>query len=144
MNLLTYLSIAYQFTIGLSESQYQLWEPIDRPYGVQYSRTSLETDFNIKAYFWRFYITGGVNVTSQKEIGAFAFDAGKYNPLANDYPYGAGYSGKFFDVGYEYRCIHPTLAYLQDRDIKKKKDGAYSFVFVKFHHELRFAKNQKE
>jgi hypothetical protein len=128
----------YQFTIGLSNSEYQLWEQNGNPYGIQYSSDCLETDFNIQLKYWRFYIGGGVDITSQKEEGRFLLNAGAYNPLTNDYSYVAGYSGKYFKVGYEYRCIHPTMAYLQDRDIRKKKDGAYQKVFVQFTHELRF------
>lgn len=138
MNLLSMLSIAYQFTIGLSQSDYQLWEPVQYPWGTQYSTECLETDFSVRLKYWRFYVGGGVDITSQKENGAFVFNAGAYNPLDNDYSYVAGYAGKYFDVGYEYRCIHPTMAYLQDRDIKKKKDGSYQRVFVTFRHELRF------
>jgi len=138
MNLLTYLSIAYQFTIGMSNSGYQLWDQVEYPWGAQYSTECLETDFSVKAKFWRFYLGGGVDITSQKEDGKFLFNAGAYNPLMNDYSYVAGYSGKYFDVGYEYRCIHPVMVYLQDRDIKRKKDGAYQKVFVTFRHELSF------
>ena len=138
MNFLTLFSIVYQFSIGLSHSDYQLWEEKKYPWGIQYSTESLETDFQVKFKYWRFYLGGGVDITSQKEKDAFVFDAGKYNPLANDYSYLVGYSGKYFNVGYEYRCIHPTMAYLQDRDILKKKDGAYQKVFITFSHELRF------
>jgi hypothetical protein len=138
MNLLTLFSIMYQFTIGLSNSGYQLWEQEGNAYGTQYSTDCLETDFNIQLKYWRFYIGGGVDITSQKEEGRFLLNAGAYNPLMNDYSYSAGYAGKCFNVGYEYRCIHPVMAYLQDRDIKHKKDGAYQKVFLRFTHELRF------
>lgn len=138
MNFLTLFSIAYSFTIGLSESGYQLWEQRDNPYGTQYTKECLETDFSVQLKYWSFYIGGGVDITSQKEKESFLLNAGSYNPLMNDYSYVAGYAGKFFNVGYEYRCIHPTMAYLQDRDIKRKKDGAYQRVFVQFSHELKF------
>lgn len=138
MNFLTFFSIAYSFAIGLSESEYQLWDPVEYPWGTQYSTECLETDFSVQLKFWRFYVGGGVEITSQKEDGKFLLNAGAYNPLANDYSYIAGYDGKYFNVGYEYRCIHPTMAYLQDRDIRRKKDGAYQRVFIKFSHELRF------
>jgi hypothetical protein len=137
MNFLTLLSIAYQFSLGLSNSQYQLWEANGSPYASQYSSNYVETDFAIRGNVWRFYVGGGVDVTSQKEKQAHVFDAGEYNPLANDYSFEVGYCGKYFDIGYEYRCIHPTMAYLQDRDIKKKKDGAYKKVFIQFTHEWR-------
>lgn len=135
---LTYLSIAYQFTIGLSNSQYQLWDQIEYPWGIQYSKDCIETDFDIKLKFWRFYAGGGAHITSRKADGKFFLEAGQYQPLFNDFPVSAGYSGKYFDVGYEYRCIHPVMAYLQDRDVRNKKDGAYQRIFVTFRHELSF------
>lgn len=138
MNLLTLFSISYSFTIGLSESEYQLWEQNGNIYGEQYSTECLETDFSIDFNFWRFYIGGGVDITSHKKDNEFLLNAGGYSLLMCDYPYRAGYQGKFFNIGYEFRCIHPTMAYLQDRDIKRKKDGAYQRVFIQFSHELRF------
>lgn len=138
MNFLTLFSIAYSFTIGLSESGYQLWEQRENPYGTQYTNNCVETDFSIKLKYWRLYFGGGVDITSQKESNKFFLDAGQYNPLANDYSIVSGYAGKYFNIGYEYRCIHPTMAYLQDRDIRRKKDGAYQRVFIQFSHELKF------
>ena len=137
MNFLTLFSIIYQFSIGLSQSEYQLWEPNGAPYGIQYSQECLETDFQIKFKYWRFYLGGGVDITSKKVKDAFVFNAGKYKPLFDDYSYIAGYSGKYFNVGYEYRCIHPIMSYLQDRDILKKKDGAYQKVFITFNHSTK-------
>ena len=135
MNLLTLFSVSYSLLVGYQSSAYQMWEQAG--YQITQERNqSLVTQFDVDLKFWRFYVGGGVNTPAS--FGDNLFSPGQYDAKWNDYAYRFGYKGNYFDVGYDYHCIHPVMAYLQDSDIKYKKEGGCTTVFVKFRHELRF------
>lgn len=135
MNILTLFSVCYSLTIGYQSSGYNLWEQTD-PYLSQTTNQSLITNFNVDLYFWNFYVGGGTNTTSA--FGNDIMKPGDYNPLWNDYAFRVGYKGKYITVGYDYHCIHPVRAYLQDTDTKYTKEGGCTTLFVKFEHQLKF------
>jgi hypothetical protein len=133
-SLLAMLSLFYSFELGLTESGYVLWEKQGYTHEL-IENVMVETNFDIGLRFWRFYIGGGT-ATSSVPNERISY----YNAQWNNYSMKAGYDGKYFNVGYEYRCIHPVMAYLQDKDIDSKKEGNYKKLFVTFKHELRFGK----
>jgi len=128
------LSLIYSFELGLAESGYVLWKNNGDNHCL-IKNTMVETNFDVGLKYWKFYVGGGTATSSipKRELS-------NYSAQWNNYSMKAGYDGKYFDVGYEYRCIHPVMAYLQDKDINSKKEGNYKKVFVKFTHELRFGK----
>lgn len=128
------LSLFYSFELGLADSKYVMWEKNGDTH-VLIEHVMVETNFDVGLKFWKFYLGGGTATSSVPKR-----DVVNSSAQWNNYSMKAGYDGKYFDVGYEYRCIHPVMAYLQDSNIKSKKEGNYSKVFVKFSHELRFGK----
>jgi hypothetical protein len=130
------LSLIYSFELGLAESGYVMWEKQgDSHYLVD--NVMVETNFDVGLKYWRFYLCGGTATSSvpMKELS-------NYSAQWNNYNMKAGYDGKYFDIGYEYRCIHPVMAYLADKDIKYKKEGNYQKVFIKFTHEFKLGGRQ--
>jgi hypothetical protein len=136
-----FVTMFYALTLGYSQGELRLWEPIERP--VIYRTSDLHTDMSVEfrlhykqiAYL---YLGGGLNCASKQE-GNF-FDVGNYNPQKMDFPFSIGIKSKHVDIGYLFQCSHPIETYLCDRDIKFRREGDYKFFYVKFSGDIRLTK----
>lgn len=141
ITLLSFLSLAYSFDIAYEHSAFALWTPKQNSfYAYDYApeKESIGTNFDVELrYGGAIYgYVGGNTYISAVMSGD--------NPISETSPefgdFGArfGIRSKHWDAGYEYHCVHPILAYMDDTQVASKREGAMWKVHVKFTGEWKY------
>jgi hypothetical protein len=141
ITLLSFLSLAYSFDIAYENSSFALWTPKNESYysyNFDLDNESIGTTFDIEARYGDKiygYIGGSTYISAVMTGGNLVTET---SPEFGDFGARFGVRSKHWDAGYEYHCVHPILAYMDDTQVASKREGAFWKVHVKFTGEWRY------
>ena len=141
ITLLSFLSLAYSFDIAYEHSAFTLWTPKSTSYyayDFAPEKENIGTNFDIELrYGGNIYCYVGGN-TYISAIMSGDNPVTETSPEFGDFGARFGVRSKHWDAGYEYHCVHPILAYMDDTQVASKREGAFWKVHVKFTGEWRY------
>lgn len=141
ITLLSFLSLAYSFDIAYENSSFAMWQARnDSYYAWMYDmdNENIGTTFDIEARYGAgiYGYVGGNTYISAIMRGNNPITTS--DPEFGDFGFRFGIRSKHWDAGYEYHCVHPILAYMDDTQVASKREGAFWKVHVKFTGEWRY------
>jgi hypothetical protein len=141
ITLLSFLSLAYSFDIAYENSSFTMWTQNDNAvlsWKYDPENESVVTTFDIEArYGGNIYgYIGGSTYISAAMTGSNIVT--ETSPEFGDFGARFGVRSKHWDAGYEYHCVHPILAYMDDTQVASKREGSMWKVHVKFTGEWRY------
>lgn len=129
MSVLSAITIAYAFSLGISNNSVALWQSEYYSTAIV-SQNLITSQFDVSIGLKGFYLGGS------SEAPAKISNATSFIPLKNTYSVNAGYKYKCFEIGYVHHCSHPHVQATHMQRLDYVADGVSDKFFVKFQHQF--------